>query len=280
MASGLTRILDPRLPSNRFILGLTPLAGAIAVLVAHLSGESFGGAVRVGLSAGGVAFLSWAIGREIDPDHPLAACLAAVGAPAFLVLGTPDLLGAALILMAARLVAGTTGRSPIPVDAVVLVVAAGLVASRPVGPPLVAVTAVAMVVAAAVDPPARRVLLVIVAAAAMAGAMASWLADTGPVAFAVPGGAARAVLIAGSLTGGLSVLLLRRVQAPTDRASGGTVGSVRVRWARVTVTAAAVAGWLWVGESGVAAAAAMWSALAGTVVVLAAPRSRAEVTTP
>lgn len=65
--TGLYRSLDLRHGSNRFI-GLVAL---LAGLVAYALGLSW-------LGIAGATFATWALARELDPDHPITACVAAV----------------------------------------------------------------------------------------------------------------------------------------------------------------------------------------------------------
>lgn len=266
MASGIGRILDPATPSNRFILILSPLAGALAGAASLVSGETFGEAIGRGIGAGGAAFLAWAIGRELDPDHPLSAGVAAVLAPPIGVLGPPELVGAALILIAARIVAGTTGRLPTPVDLGVVGAGAAVVAARATGPGLVGVAALALVMAAAFEPPARvRILLGALALVAIGAGIAVW-ADRAPVGPELPATGDLVILVAGAVATTLAVAFLPTVVSETDHGTRRSVSTRRVRLARATTGAAAMVAWMWGGEAGVAAAAALWAALVAVAV--------------
>ncbi|MCJ7725459.1 MAG: hypothetical protein MUP76_03615, partial [Acidimicrobiia bacterium] len=76
--SGIGRPIDPRYPSNRFILIVAPLAG-LAWRVWKLASEGdWSPAVGRALVAGMATFLAWAIARELDPDRPWTAGVAAV----------------------------------------------------------------------------------------------------------------------------------------------------------------------------------------------------------
>ncbi|HEX5631528.1 MAG TPA: hypothetical protein VFY15_07700, partial [Acidimicrobiia bacterium] len=108
--SGITRGFDLGNAGNRFVLAWTPMAGALAGLVTLVAGDGWSAAVGNGFSAGGAAFLAWAVTRELDPDHPTTAIAAAVIAPLGVLRAGPDLLAAGVILIVARIVAGTTGR--------------------------------------------------------------------------------------------------------------------------------------------------------------------------
>lgn len=145
MKSALGRAIDIRFASNRFAIFATVAAGTVGLVVTLVrdNGNAFG----AGFLAGGAAFLAWAIARELDPDHALSAYAAA---PLGLVMWFFDpagLLVTGAVLLAIRVVAGTTGYSPSHFDLVVLVGYAAVVGLRPGG----IVAAAAIGVAIAVD---------------------------------------------------------------------------------------------------------------------------------
>jgi hypothetical protein len=266
MASGLNRVIDGRVPSNRFVLMVTPLAGVVAGGVALAVGDGLTAAARAAISGGGTAFLAWAIAREVDPDTPLSACVAAIGAPWLLLLGYADLFGSALLLLGVRVLAGTTGSFLIAGDVAFLVAGAALAGTVPTGPAFVTAATVATV-AAMIFEPTSRPLLIAAAGMAAAGGITGWLAGRGPVAHTSPGGAVLVVLAGGAVAGLISVVALRRIRSTADREEAGRVSTARIRMARVVVVLAGVVAWLWTGDPGVPAAAAAWVALTAVVVV-------------
>ncbi len=140
--TGLGRHIDVRLPSNRIAL-----LGSVAAGVVHGALELFtgGGIVVFGsISAGALVFLAWAISREIDPDNPASATVSMVFAAPFAVLGEGSALVVAALLIALRMVAGTTGVALKPADVGVVVATAavtGLVAGGWVVVPFLALGA-------------------------------------------------------------------------------------------------------------------------------------------
>ncbi len=137
--TGIGRIIDPRYPSNRFAAFFTLLAGAVHGAVTLPDG--FGDAVQAGILGGGAAFLAWTVGREIDPDRPASAVLAAIGAAALAFGGDPGLGLTALTMVAARIAVRSTGVAIMPVDALVVIAGSAYVATRPSGFPLALVMA-------------------------------------------------------------------------------------------------------------------------------------------
>lgn len=107
-SSGLGRSLDLRYASNRFAVAL-----GFGALFSYVAVAAFDG--RFGFSQAGAAsiavFLAWAIGRELDPDRPVVAAVAGLGAYGAAFFGLPAALVTYAALIAARGVAGTTGRS-------------------------------------------------------------------------------------------------------------------------------------------------------------------------
>jgi hypothetical protein len=111
--SSLARVVDPRYPTNLAILIIATLAGGGYLIYNLYAGTDL-------LSAFGAAFvfavgifLTWALGREIDPEHELAAFAGLLlFIPGFLVLGAPDLIMLLTILLLVRMLNQTTGLQP------------------------------------------------------------------------------------------------------------------------------------------------------------------------
>ena len=128
--SHVTRPLDPRSPSNIAITGLTLIVTAAAGVIALTADQS----LWLPILAGGATFLTWALGRELDPDHQTTALLAAIPAAVLVLLGFEvSILVTAAVLMSARLLVESTGRRPLPTDLAAMVVLASAVAFTPLG---------------------------------------------------------------------------------------------------------------------------------------------------
>ena len=77
--TNLGRELDPGVPTNLAIIGLSPLVGVIFAIAAFVRDPQFQVAIWAGFHSSLTFFLGWAIAREYDPDNPNAAFLAASG---------------------------------------------------------------------------------------------------------------------------------------------------------------------------------------------------------
>jgi hypothetical protein len=254
LRSGITRGFDLSYPSNRFVLVVTPAAGIVAGVITLAVGENWAAGFRNGLAAGGATFLAWALGRELHPDRAGVAALAALVAPLGILGVGPDLLAAALLLLGARVVAGTTGRVLRWFDVTLFSIVAGPVAFRASGPGALTMTAVALGVVLAHQQ--RRRLETAVTVIALAGlAVYSWtrfdFAFDLDRWFIVP-----------ALLGLVPLAGPGRVEVGTDRA-GGTVASNRVCAARLYVWISAALAALALEP---AALAPVWAALAATAL--------------
>lgn len=143
------RIIDLRLPSNR-ILVLVP-AGAALVLFGLDTTD-----VRRAFAGALGAAAAWMLARELDPDRPHAATIAAIAAPAStLVFGAPSPGALFVTMLTARILARTTGLPPRSTDYAVVAVGTVLIADTPWGWAAGILLAFAMVRDAALpgDPP-------------------------------------------------------------------------------------------------------------------------------
>jgi hypothetical protein len=252
LRSGITRPFDLAYPSNRFVLLATPGIGVVAGVVTLIAGEGWAAAFHNGFAAGGAAFLAWALTRELHPDRTGSAAVAALLAPAGIVLADPDLLAAAVVLLGCRVVAGTTGRVLRWFDVGLVAAVAAPVAFRASGPGVLTCTAAALGIVL-IRQDRRRLELGSAVVVLVGLAVWSWWQFTlafDPDPWSAVAAGAGLVALAGPV----------RVSAATDR-PGGTVTPMRVRLGRA---------YAWVAAAGAALALApaamapLWVALAVT----------------
>lgn len=74
--SNLGRPIDFSYFTNRLIAVLSLVVFGLWTILEIVSGSSIFSSVSFGVQVGLVLFLSWAIAREVDPDHPFSAFLA------------------------------------------------------------------------------------------------------------------------------------------------------------------------------------------------------------
>lgn len=253
--TNLGRTFDLRLASNRWLFVVSGIAGSIALITSRDLGLAIG--------VGGSGFLAWVAGRELDPDHPAAANLAAVAAPIVAwQLGRPNLLAVYLLAVSARVLLRSTGLPPKRGDVIVHLVA-GVVAATSGLPALAAIgLGAAFWLDTRLQPPAptaqRRFALALIGLAAVAG-LVRWpnLTWTTPDLFGgalILGSALLAIRGRASLTSRADhtgepllptrLLISRRMAVATAIvivAAGGSSGVVSVS---PFLVAATLSGWL------------------------------------
>jgi hypothetical protein len=104
------RTIDFDYPSNRAIAIVTFIVTVGGALLQFLSGGRWGESILWGVNAGVGIFLTWALCRELDPDHALSAFVAAGLALLGLgFCGLPRLTVILWLVMVMRVVNRTTG---------------------------------------------------------------------------------------------------------------------------------------------------------------------------
>ncbi len=252
------RPVDIRVPSNQAIAVLAIFTAVGGAVHAAVLGHGLGTSLLQGIVFGGTGFLGWAIGREVDPDHPLsafpAAGLAVLGA---VLLGQPDFLLLFWALVCLRFVNRSPGLPAGIVESVGLVALGVGVALRHSWPVL-GLSALALALDGFLEPAHRRHLPL--AAVTLVGAGALALVRPGPTSWILPDGwvlvtalTSTAVLMVGTLRTG-------QVHSVDDR------GSEPLRLARVRAVqlVAGLSGLVITfagGAAGFTAAAPLWAAI-------------------
>ena len=120
--SALARPVEPKYPTNLAVVILLPLIAVGLFVWSLIGGAGLSAALPAGLFGALAAFLVWALGREMDPDHNATAFLAMAAAVLAAILGYGfDLLTLGALMFAVRLVNRTVGPSAKIGDVITLV---------------------------------------------------------------------------------------------------------------------------------------------------------------
>lgn len=263
--SALVRGYDLRLGYNRAILGLSALGALMAALVHLAEGSAPGEAMWRAVAAGVVVFAAAAIAKELDPDRPRAAVVAAIVAAVgawLLRLNTLDVLTALLwLLLAVRLVNRSTGRRPKASDALALLAVATWLVWR--GFPLFGALAGYVLLLDARLRDGRR-LHAALGGSALVSIAVAWA--LGGVDFTpIPSGPwLTAALLAVSVAF-IPIILTCYTVAATADATGAPLNGSRVQAGQAVALGSGLSLASWQGLSGVALLFALWAAFLGIV---------------
>lgn len=108
--TSINRPLDPNYPTNRLILITGIVVMAIASLFHFGINNTVFASIIYGLKAGIAIFLVWAISREVDPDHEIAAFAPVVlSLVPVIIYGMQPLIALYWLLLISRIVNRSTG---------------------------------------------------------------------------------------------------------------------------------------------------------------------------
>ena len=108
--SALARPVEPQYPTNLAVIIVLPLVAIGLSAWLAFDGSGMGEAGKAGLFGALAAFLAWALGREMDPDHNATAFIAMALTVLLAGLGYGfDLLTLGALMFAVRLVNRTVG---------------------------------------------------------------------------------------------------------------------------------------------------------------------------
>lgn len=117
---GISRVLDPREPTNLTIAIITLMVGIVAGVVHLATGNALIDSAFWAVNAAGGVFLAWAFSREIDPDHKFSAFVSTgLAIISLLLVNPPGLLAPVWYLVIVRILNQTTGLRATVIDATI-----------------------------------------------------------------------------------------------------------------------------------------------------------------
>jgi hypothetical protein len=246
--------------TNRAIAALTTVVAIAGAILHLLKGTAPLESVLWGIGAGLAVFLTWALGRELDPDHDLSAFVGAgLVLIVLLLVGATSLLLILWLLLVLRLVNRTTGLPAKPLDSLgVLGLGAWLTWQGYWMMGLV--TSVAFLLDGLLSPPLRRqlpvsslALLATVILSIFHGGMAM---ESGPTMLVV----VFSIVVAGLF---LPVIAITREVEAVGDATGEVLNPRRVQAAQVVALLTAILFAWWAGASGLITLLPLWAAMIG-----------------
>ena len=257
------RTIDPEYPTNRAIAVLSIAVMVGGALWQLLSGVRVGEAVVWGVEAGLTIFLAWALCRELDPDHPMAAFVAvALAVPALYVWGLPQLSVIFWLVVLVRVVNRSVGLPASVLDALGLVGLGGwqsLQGHWGYG----VITALALFLDSQLPERARRQLVFALLAVIVTVAVA--ILGNGPTFEGAPSLAGGLMALVLSLVFVPVILQAREVESVGDH-TGEPLRPVRVQAAQALALSAGVGVGLLGGVSGVVGLSPLWAATLGAAI--------------
>jgi hypothetical protein len=273
--TALARPIDPNYPTNRAIALLALVVMVVGAILQWVGGAPLLESAGWGVSAGLSVFLSWALARELDPDHDLSAFVAAaLMLFGLLLFNLPDLLALFWLILALRTINRTEGLPARPLDSLAIL---GL------GSWLVwqgnwiagLMTLVVFVLDSVLSPRLRRHSIL---AGVALGTVAVLIAFHGDLVMGRRPYPLTVITVAAASVLFLALVLTsRHIQAVGD-ATGEPLSSRRVQAAQVLALATGLLATWWDGTAGVGAWLPLWAAMLGTGLyrlgLLVVPRSR------
>jgi len=273
--TALGRPFDPRYPTN-LAVAILALTVAIAGTIGHLiSGVALLESALWGIGAGFVLFLTWALGRELDPDHDLSAFVGAgLVLIALLLLDMPALLVVFWLLLVLRLVNRTSGLQAKPLDSLAVLGLGAWLTWQ--GYWMIGLmTAAALLFDGLLSPPFRIHLFVSGLAFIATVVLSIFQGD-----IAMESGPTMPVVVSSLVMAGLFLVVIvtsHQIGAVGD-ATGTPLNPRRVQAAQILALLTALIFAWWDGASGVVAVLLLWAAMIGVglyrLAILFLARSR------
>lgn len=264
--STLVRTVEPRLPTHRFALGAAVAGSLVRLGLASRESDTLMEALGPAFNTGVAVFLAWAIAREVDPDEPRTANLAALlGLGVVFAAGRADLLALVALLLAGRIAIRITGLPPTLLDCFVLLPVLAFFSGRSL-----AGWAASLALAFALahdrrlpEPAGPRTLVAafVTSAAASAGVVTAGAFGGG---WEAPGAVALA-LLAGGVTSGLA--LPGYIPTSTGDYTSDPLDFFRLRSGRSILLGGAALAALVAGGPGITGLGAAWAAFVSATLI-------------
>jgi hypothetical protein len=254
------RPIDLNYPTNRAIAALTIVVIVGGTIFRLLAGVEWIQSALWGIAAGFAVFLTWALGRELDPDHDLSAFVAAgLSLIGLLVFNPPNLSVLFWVLVLVRIVNHTVGLPARILDSLLLLGLGSWLALQ--GNWIYGLmTALAFFLDSQLSPPHRRHLLFAGIALLATVILFSFNGSVlGEGKLSLP------ALLAVSATSVLFVPVMmasRQLRTVSDQTSE-PLNPKRVQAAQVIALLTGIQVALWDGDSGLVSLMPLWAAVLG-----------------
>jgi hypothetical protein len=258
--TSLGRVIDPRYPTNLAILLISILAGGVVFGLSISTGEDFLASIIAAFPLGISVFLTWAIGREIDPEHDLAAFVGLLLViPGYWLLGTPDLVMVLTVLLLLRMLTRTTGLQPKLLDSFTILAFGTLLVLR--GNWFFGfVCAVALFLDSRLPEPGRQNLFFSGLMIAITLVAVGFLQPPLPQFEIVP---AELAIIAGSILLFIPLIIQTRKIGVICDFQPEKLNPIRVQAGQILAITVAVISWLLAGRAAFTSLLPLWSSLIG-----------------
>jgi hypothetical protein len=252
--------IDPRYPTNLAIAALTLVVAIAGAFLRLLSGAALLESAQWGIGAGLVVFLTWALGRELDPDHDLSAFVGAgLVLFALLIFDRPSLLVIFWLLLLLRIVNRTVGLPAKLLDSLGVLGLGAWLAWQ--GHWMVGLaTAVGFLLDGLLSPPLRHQLFVSGLTFVATLVLSIFHGD-----IAMESGPTTEVVIATAVMAGLFLVVIAtsRDSRAVGDATGKPLNPRRVQAAQFLALLTALLFAWWAGASGMVALLPLWAAITG-----------------
>jgi hypothetical protein len=258
--SSLVRTIDPKYPTNLAIVSISTITGGIFLIIGLIQNLGIQASFYSGVTAGFSVFLTWALSREIDPDHQLSAFVGlGLVLPGLWFLGSPNLLVIFSLLILARIINRSTGQPAKFLDSL-LILGLGTLLSFSGYPVYGILIAVALFLDSRLPNPNRRHLYFSVLMAGITLILA-FSSELGFPNISIAGNELVLLSIIGVLY--LPLIISSRKSESMCDFTNEYITPVRIQTAQVFLFLSGMIVWLLQGTSGLVSTFPLWCAIVG-----------------